>query len=69
VAPLFASDEDIRASSPTKLRSSRVKEREAFFDEKSTTTMSLAATDKKKYKGRKSADLQKAIDNVCMNLY
>jgi hypothetical protein len=60
VAPLFVSDEDLRSPSNAK-RSSRVKERDAFFDEKSAT---LAVTDQKKYKGKKSADLQKAIDNV-----
>lgn len=37
------------------------KPKNAFFDDKSAT---LAVTDHKKYKGKKSADLQKAIDNV-----
>ncbi|OQV21765.1 putative Protein SOGA3 [Hypsibius exemplaris] len=59
VAPLFTSDEDIRAQSPK--RTPRVRQRDAFFDDKSAT---LDVPDHKKNKGKKSADLQKAIDNI-----
>lgn len=59
VAPLFSSEEDLEAPMAPK-RPSRIRARDSI--EKDLNV--LPVLDAKKYKGKKSADLQKAIDNV-----